>query len=559
MDYTVNRGECFSAIVHRFGFSDPQKVWDLPQNKELRDKRKTFNVLHPGDVIFIPQREDKKEPLTPGKKQNIQVSVPKKKLHLVLLDAQGKPVADTDYELKLGSQTLKGKTDGKGTVDQSIPATVTTAELLYGKRKMTLNIGALPPVDDTPDDGLAGIQARLRNLGLLVDEVEGYFCDRTRKAVKDFQSWFDHEVTGVVDDKFRQLLDLVHSNQKKLPDKKPGAKTSTEKKSGGGGAPPSTLGVEEKDALPEVPALCTTEAKKKEKAKKKQESSVAANVANLLKPARKGTCDKCEAYSDCLDNDYNFLLSVAHLAQTLDGEASNFMAIMHFETGHTFSASVKNSGSGATGLIQIMPSTAPGLGTTTDDLADMCRIQQLDYVLKYFKGVKNQYKKADFTELTDVVLAVFEPVGLDPDYEVLGVDADKCTGGPFVDVDGEDVEATDDRLAYYKKHGTKKDNGILKDDSGQVVGISAKRAKKKYYRATYDGDELKVTPHMRAVYSGNSGLDKDKDGFILRTDYPALLGDGITKNCGKDSCAKASELQKQLQSKKLIIVTDDAK
>ena len=39
---------------------------------------------------------------------------------------------------------------------------------------------------------------------------------------------------------------------------------------------------------------------------------------------------------------------------------------------------------GATGLIQFLPSTARGLGTTTDALAGMSSVEQLNYVEKYF-------------------------------------------------------------------------------------------------------------------------------------------------------------------------------
>ena len=66
--------------------------------------------------------------------------------------------------------------------------------------------------------------------------------------------------------------------------------------------------------------------------------------------------------------------------------ASWLMSCMAFESGETFSPSVRNAaGSGATGLIQFMPSTAKDLGTSTTELADMSAVDQLDYVQKYFR------------------------------------------------------------------------------------------------------------------------------------------------------------------------------
>ena len=49
-------------------------------------------------------------------------------------------------------------------------------------------------------------------------------------------------------------------------------------------------------------------------------------------------------------------------------------AVMSFETGGTFDPAQKNmAGSGATGLIQFIPSTAEGLGTSTSELARMTK------------------------------------------------------------------------------------------------------------------------------------------------------------------------------------------
>jgi len=99
-----------------------------------------------------------------------------------------------------------------------------------------------------------------------------------------------------------------------------------------------------------------------------------------------------------------------------DGHASWLMACMAFESGETFSPSVKNmAGSGATGLIQFMPATAEGLGTTTERLAAMTAVEQLDYVQRYFKP----YYARVYT-LSDMYMAILMPryVGR-PDSAVL--------------------------------------------------------------------------------------------------------------------------------------------
>ena len=82
---------------------------------------------------------------------------------------------------------------------------------------------------------------------------------------------------------------------------------------------------------------------------------------------------------------------------------------MDFETGGTFDPALRNAaGSGATGLIQIMPSTAEGLGTTTQELASMSRVQQLTYVEQY---LKNAGVKAG-ASLSDLYMAVLFPAAI---------------------------------------------------------------------------------------------------------------------------------------------------
>lgn len=89
-------------------------------------------------------------------------------------------------------------------------------------------------------------------------------------------------------------------------------------------------------------------------------------------------------------------------------DPNNLMACMAFESGETFSASVKNAaGSGATGLIQFMPATAKDLGTTTAALAKMTAEDQLNYVYKYF--VRQIKERGPILTLEDMYMAILLP------------------------------------------------------------------------------------------------------------------------------------------------------
>lgn len=82
-----------------------------------------------------------------------------------------------------------------------------------------------------------------------------------------------------------------------------------------------------------------------------------------------------------------FLREVEAIAQRIGTQPEYLLAVMSFETGGTFSPGVRNAaGSGATGLIQFMPGTARGLGTSTEALARMSAEEQLQYVERYFAG-----------------------------------------------------------------------------------------------------------------------------------------------------------------------------
>ena len=110
-----------------------------------------------------------------------------------------------------------------------------------------------------------------------------------------------------------------------------------------------------------------------------------------------------------------FKLKAIQVATNLGVSPDFLMACMAFETGETFSPSIKNAaGSGATGLIQFMPKTAPDLDTTVEKLAAMTALQQLDYVEKYLKLQMKRQKKSLGT-LEDVYMAILYPKAIGSD------------------------------------------------------------------------------------------------------------------------------------------------
>lgn len=88
---------------------------------------------------------------------------------------------------------------------------------------------------------------------------------------------------------------------------------------------------------------------------------------------------------DVLAEDNSFRVELHNVATRLNIPAQWLADVMAFETGGTFSPSIRN-GLGATGLIQFMPETATGMGYSTAQLAGMSRTQQLKVVEEYLRG-----------------------------------------------------------------------------------------------------------------------------------------------------------------------------
>jgi hypothetical protein len=123
-------------------------------------------------------------------------------------------------------------------------------------------------------------------------------------------------------------------------------------------------------------------------------------------------------YESKVPNSYrnDFVNKVREVSTRLGIDPNWLMAIMYWESASTFSPSIQNS-IGATGLIQFIPSTAKGLGTTTTALKNMSAVDQLDYVEKYLNAYKGKLKS-----YVDTYFAVFFPlaIGKPDDWVIQG-------------------------------------------------------------------------------------------------------------------------------------------
>lgn len=133
-------------------------------------------------------------------------------------------------------------------------------------------------------------------------------------------------------------------------------------------------------------------------------------------------------------NSTAFIQKVKDISSLLGIPPDWLMIVMDYETAGTFSASIRNPYSSATGLIQFMDATAKDLGTTTAALAAMTNVQQLDWVYKYLAKVQRSY--GSFNNLVDVYLAVFYPASIDDGLEYVYPDRVYAVNKGF-DLDGD--------------------------------------------------------------------------------------------------------------------------
>ncbi len=102
-----------------------------------------------------------------------------------------------------------------------------------------------------------------------------------------------------------------------------------------------------------------------------------------------------------------FVSKLKEYSTALGIDPNWLMAVINFESAGTFSPSVQNPYSNATGLIQFMPNTAIDLGTSISQLSKMSAVDQLFYVHKYY----NRYK-SKINSYVDLYLATFFPAAI---------------------------------------------------------------------------------------------------------------------------------------------------
>src|SRR6478752_10449956 len=243
-NHELRSGECINTLAHDYKVPW-EKIWNHPNNAELKQKRKDPNVLKAGDTIFIPDKEQKTVSVATGKAHKFVVKGSKTHLRLRIVIDEGPPpepppappppsadrrnVSGEDpdppkgkredkprpgiaYVLELGDRVIKGTTDGDGYVNCEIPANAQKGKLVIQpgtphETEIELNLGHLDPIDE-----VSGVKQRLRNLCFDCGDDNDEETPDFAAAVRAFQTKHALTATGEVDDETRAELLKAHGN-----------------------------------------------------------------------------------------------------------------------------------------------------------------------------------------------------------------------------------------------------------------------------------------------------------------------------------------------------------
>jgi N-acetylmuramoyl-L-alanine amidase len=213
MWHVVKQGECLSSIAAENGMFW-QTLWDLPENAEFKAKRKNPNVLYPGDRIWIPEKEEKREAGATAQRHAFRLKGTPATIRLRLITRDLKPRPELDYLLVIDGDSFQGTTDGEGMIEHRIKPDAKKGVLtVYTKsrtEKYQLRLG-----DIDPHDTETGVGQRLTNLGVgpiggpLVAGKVGEDDEAFARAIKLFQKQTALPVSGRIDPATRDKLEEI--------------------------------------------------------------------------------------------------------------------------------------------------------------------------------------------------------------------------------------------------------------------------------------------------------------------------------------------------------------
>lgn len=226
--YLVRQGDYMTKLALRFGF-DALAVWASPRNRALREKRRSPELLAPGDIVYLPDSRREGLPLQSAVTNRYRARVPTVRLR-VALRTPAEALANEPFVveglhgplLALGGGAQKpalgrcsiryeGASDGEGVATFEVPITIDRVWLSLPGRGLRIQVR---PGHLDPENEPSGLRQRLVHLGFLSPGVEQLTEEERSALIADallrFQRSRGLQPTGLADDATVNELRRAH-------------------------------------------------------------------------------------------------------------------------------------------------------------------------------------------------------------------------------------------------------------------------------------------------------------------------------------------------------------
>jgi N-acetylmuramoyl-L-alanine amidase len=186
--HTVKPGDWISKIASTYGFADWRRIWNAPENEDLRKLRPDPNVIHPGDRVFVPAIEPQVFERGTDNEHHFVLKNPRKRLKIKFETVAGVARANVPCRIEIDRKPhpeIK-QTDSNGMIDIEISDLAKAGTVVIGEdlnEHYVVNLGHLDPIET-----VRGYQERLHNLGHYTGQIDGFIGPRTNAAIRSFQS-----------------------------------------------------------------------------------------------------------------------------------------------------------------------------------------------------------------------------------------------------------------------------------------------------------------------------------------------------------------------------------
>ena len=132
IQHRVEQGETFASIAHEYGFTDWRAIYNHPENRSVRENRRSPFILLPGDNLVIPDKEPPEANRRTDARHRFVKKSPRLRIRLELKGLKGEALSNFPYRLDVEGQQLEGTTNADGGANWTYGTTVADPDKLAG-------------------------------------------------------------------------------------------------------------------------------------------------------------------------------------------------------------------------------------------------------------------------------------------------------------------------------------------------------------------------------------------------------------------------------------------